>query len=151
MLIRVERVFVNLFFLICFLHFLIQEKHLWIFYLLITNLYRETVWRFEKSVISMCSGAETCWNRFHHRHWIGETRQQHHFNSTWIIGLWWINWFQKLCGRRMSWYWWGKLVVWEENWVKDDGVWREDCPHDFYHGWKQECVELYIGNQLCWC
>ena len=34
MFIRVERVFVNLFFLICSLHFLIQEKHLWIFCLL---------------------------------------------------------------------------------------------------------------------
>ena len=43
---------------------------------------------------------------------------QHHFNFSWIIGLWWFNWFQKWWGKRMSWYWWAKLVVWEENWVQ---------------------------------
>ena len=25
----------------------------------------------------------------------------------------------------------------------------EDNPHDCYHVWKQGCVELNIGNQLC--
>ena len=40
------------------------------------------------------------------------------FNFSWIIRLRWFNWFQKWCGERMPWYWWGKLVVWEENWAQ---------------------------------
>ena len=59
--------------------------------------------------------AETFWNRFHHGRWIWETRQEHHFNFSWIIRLWWFNCIQKFCGRRMSWYceaslWYGRRI-----------------------------------------
>ena len=39
--------------------------------------------------------------------------------------------------------WYGRRIG-----LKDDGVWREDNPHDCYHVWKQGCVKLYTGNQL---
>ena len=56
--------------------------------------------------------------------------------------------FKSDAEKRMSWYWWGKLVVWEENWVQRWWFWREDSPHDCYHACKWGCVKLYTGNQL---
>ena len=78
------------------------------------------------------------------------------FNFSWIIGLQWFNWFQKWCGeknvvilvRQALWY--GRKIG-----FKDDGVWREDSPHDCYHVWKwgllnyileTSCVDV---NQAC--
>ena len=100
--------------------------------------------------------AETFWNRFHHGQWIWETRQFAKIFFSWIIGLQWFNWFQKWCGeknvvilvRQALWY--GRKIG-----FKDDGVWREDSPHDCYHVWKwgllnyileTSCVDV---NQAC--
>uniref|UniRef100_A0A2P2LMC3 Uncharacterized protein MANES_02G118800 n=1 Tax=Rhizophora mucronata TaxID=61149 RepID=A0A2P2LMC3_RHIMU len=40
-------------------------------------------------------------------------------------------------------------LVWKENWVKGNGMGREDSSHDFCFVWKQRCFELYFGNRPC--
>ena len=82
-----------LFLCLCFCKFVLSNSLFALFdsgtafvnILLVTNLYRETVWRFEKSVISMCNGAETFWNWFRHRRWIWQTRQQHQAVLSYIL------------------------------------------------------------------
>ena len=71
----------------------------------------------ERDCVEVCEvywfPEETLSNMFHHGRWIWETRgfATSFFSFAWIVGLRWFNRFQKWCGRRGSWCWWGKLLV----------------------------------------